>query len=66
MSEDRIQGLLKFYKEHSDQEFVKKVLEALSKGELTEEELAEIGDWIAEHSKLRDKDSKGLDNRTAD
>jgi hypothetical protein len=55
MSDQKIQELLKFYAEHTDQEFVKKILEALRAGELTENELVEIGNWIAKHSKRREK-----------
>lgn len=50
MSNGKIDELLQYYQEHSDQEFVKIVLEALKDGEITEDELVVIGDWIAAHA----------------
>lgn len=64
MSEERIREVLKFYEEHSDQEFAKKVLDALRRCELTEDELVVIGDWIAEHAKSK-KGNKNAQGKCA-
>lgn len=60
MQSERIEELLRYYREHTDQEFVKRILEALRKGELSDDEFGKIGDWIAQHSQAKGRIPKPL------
>jgi hypothetical protein len=55
MQTGRIQELIKYYREHTDQEFGKRILQDLRSGELSDRDLDEIGDWIARRSRSREK-----------
>ena len=55
MHTERVEELLRYYREHTDQEFVKKIIDVLRTGELSDDEFAKIGDWIAQHSRTRER-----------
>jgi hypothetical protein len=60
MQTGRIQELIKYYREHTDQEFVKRILQDLRTGELSDSDLDEIGDWIARRSRARNRNFESM------
>jgi hypothetical protein len=60
MHTGRVQELLKYYREHTDQEFVKRILQDLRTGELSDSDLDESGDWIARRSRTRNRNYESM------